>query len=154
MLEDAGGGENGQAEQTGSKVLGSRRVSMRTSKSDKIDIPDITKSTTVKDIKVAILEQTSISPISQQLYYNDRLLESSDTVGEIGILADSDLRCVVLEEDEAIMNGKTDGVREDGNAGFGGTALVGGGISCPDCTLYNPAGSISCEACGRPFGFD
>lgn len=128
---------------------------MRTSRSDKINIPDITKSTTVKDLKVAILEQTSISPISQQLYYSDRLLDTAaETVGEIGILADGDLRCVVLEEDETMMNGKTNGARTDEDAGFGGTALVGGGISCPDCTLYNPAGSIACEACGRPFGFD
>lgn len=77
---------------------------------------DVGKDTTIKDVKLDILHMFKISPISQNIYYNGRELDSSETIGSIGLLVGDHLNLVeVLELDDEV---------EDG-AGFGGTALVG-----------------------------
>lgn len=81
-----------------------------------------------------------ISPISQLLRYKSRELDSSETIEAIGIGKDDEIECEELEEGEmgVDMGGRMEG--------FGGTALVGN-AACPQCTLLNPNGSATCQAC-------
>lgn len=105
----------------------------------------MTKSTKVVDIKVTVrivstrlnhtrdddkctdnrqlYSKTKVSPICQRLYFNDKLLEGSDTVGSLRIPSEGTLKMVELveqDEDDIEMGGGAGRIGE----GFGGTALV------------------------------
>lgn len=82
---------------------------------------EVTKDTTVKWIRTELYAMTKISPLSQRLYYGDRELDPSDTIGGIGVLHGDHIS---LEEvlDVVDLVGDDD---DDNGAGFGGTALVG-----------------------------
>ena len=73
---------------------------------------------TVKDIKVKVCEMKGISPISQRMTYEGRELASDLTVEKVGILADDEVLCDVIEEDDDVL------AIEPERAGFGGTALL------------------------------
>ncbi|ORY26328.1 hypothetical protein BCR39DRAFT_541321 [Naematelia encephala] len=105
----------------------------------------VTKQTTIKDLKVRIYDDCGISPINQRLYYNDRELNSDDVIGALKVLAGDTITCVeVLDGDD---------FEQGGIEGFGGTALSGLTVetACRQCTLINQVGAISCEACGDMF---
>ncbi|OCF31948.1 hypothetical protein I316_06331 [Kwoniella heveanensis BCC8398] len=97
-------------------------------------IAGVTKSTSVKELKVDIMRQKKLSPISQRLTYNGRELDKSDeTMESIGYLAGDEIRLEELEEgdEDEIMDGDMDDVimvdRKKANGrveGFGGTALL------------------------------
>jgi len=105
----------------------------------------ILKTTSIKDIKLFIMNKKTISPISQQIRYKNRILEADETMESIGLLVKDELRCILLEEKDSNGN--------HGTEGFGGTALVGA-VPCPQCTLLNPPGSLMCTACELHFGFE
>ncbi|WVQ80125.1 hypothetical protein IAT38_002226 [Cryptococcus sp. DSM 104549] len=106
------------------------------------------KSTSVRDLKVEILEQTGITPILQKIFYKERELESDETIGGLGFLKGDELVMVEIEEEgEPDEEGKP-----NGGEGFGGTALLAR-IACPDCTFENDGSATCCEMCGRPFKY-
>nr|XP_031859483.1 uncharacterized protein CI109_005131 [Kwoniella shandongensis]KAA5526555.1 hypothetical protein CI109_005131 [Kwoniella shandongensis] len=107
---------------------------------------EASKSTTIKDLKVEILQETRIVPILQKLYYKGQELGSDETLGGIGYLKNDEIRLVEIEETGEMG----EDVRPNGGEGFGGTALLSR-IACPDCTLENDVAALCCEACGRPF---
>jgi hypothetical protein len=125
--------------------FGTRRSTRTKGKTFEVKIK---KDMTIKDLKVEILRLTGISPISQALSYEGTMLESSQTIGDVGILDDDEILCIELEE--TAMDQSAVGVE-----GFGGTALVGNGdmpvIECPRCTLKNHIGARACEACELAF---
>ncbi|KAK8864691.1 hypothetical protein IAR55_001943 [Kwoniella newhampshirensis] len=107
---------------------------------------EVSKSTTIRDLKVEILQETRIVPILQKLFYKDRELESDETLGGIGYLKDDEIKLVEIEE----VEDADDDVNGPTGEGFRGTALLSR-IACPDCTLENDGAALCCEACGRPF---
>lgn len=118
----------------------------------------MTKTTTVKDIKLHALAVWKISPVSQTLFLKGRELKTEDTIESMGLVEGDHLNVIeVLEVD----------IDDDEGAGFGGTALVGRigeyiGVgkwtsadiaACPTCTFENAAGATSCDMCDMQFSF-
>lgn len=104
----------------------SARASRSQAKAKSIDV-QASKATSVRDIKVEILQQKRLTPILQKLLYKGRELDSEETLDSIGFLAGDEMTLIELEEDEEIG----DHVRPTGE-GFGGTALSAriGGFGC------------------------
>ncbi|WVQ99731.1 hypothetical protein IAU59_006873 [Kwoniella sp. CBS 9459] len=124
----------------------------------------ITKSTSIKELKVQIMRQKRLSPISQRLIYDGRELDRSDeTMESIGYLAGDEIRLEEIEEgdEDEIMDGDLNDVMVGGTKrkanggmeGFGGTALLSR-IACPACTFENDGHARECAMCGAGFKSD
>ncbi|KAG6376492.1 hypothetical protein JVT61DRAFT_2485 [Boletus reticuloceps] len=134
----------------------------------------ISKSTTVKDIKVQLHELLKIPTICQRLFYKGQeLQDNATTVESLGVLMNDtlDLREEVENEENFSNspNGRASKRRKE-EKGFGGTLLAASasyaslsadtGTSsegeghestkpCPACTFYNPLDKHFCEMCGQ-----
>ncbi|KAF5380840.1 hypothetical protein D9615_004069 [Tricholomella constricta] len=131
----------------------------------------ISKSTTVKEIKVMIQEELNIPTICQRLFHHEKELEdNAATVESLAIFAhdilDLKQESEVLElDDDSDTKEKRPRVEE---RGFGGTLLGGSrGVyripssptaasdgkekSCSACTFSNDADALSCTICDTLF---
>ncbi|KAJ8519465.1 hypothetical protein ONZ45_g3579 [Pleurotus djamor] len=133
---------------------------------------NITKQSTVKDIKVMIQSQLNIPTICQRLFYQGKELHENTATAELlGLLANDilDLReeNEVHDVDSDIeVEPPTKRQREEGG-GFGGTLLASSqpsssretsptqaqplGKACPQCTFVNTGDAGLCEMCDLPF---
>ncbi|WVR06745.1 hypothetical protein IAU60_003780 [Kwoniella sp. DSM 27419] len=108
------------------------------------------KETTVKDLKVEIMQRTGLSPISQRLFYAGRELASEETLHSMEYLQGDEM---ILEEVQEVQDIDDDDVtlrhplRDEG---FGGTALLAR-IACPVCTYENDGGVRACQMCETAF---
>ncbi|KAH9946153.1 cysteine proteinase [Epithele typhae] len=133
----------------------------------------ITKSMSVKDLKVMFGDELGIPVISQRLFYRGRELEdSAATMVSLGILSNDLLDLKEESEDVTIITDTEDNVpsnskktkRAEGQA-FGGTLLGGSSfatappssspstpavIACPACTYENCATEVACVMCDTP----
>ncbi|EAU88811.1 hypothetical protein CC1G_01184 [Coprinopsis cinerea okayama7 len=155
-------------------VRHSRRL--RKKQGDKRKI-SVTKSTTVKDIKIQISEIFDIPTICQRLFFQGKeLADNESTVHDLAIPAND---TVFLEQITEAMEIDSDDdsttrrrVREEGQ-GFNGTILGGGSFtdssrassraetptsvlvssvkSCKACTFDNALGALACEICTTVF---
>ncbi|WWC69883.1 uncharacterized protein I206_103826 [Kwoniella pini CBS 10737] len=117
-----------------------------------------TKETSIKDLKVHIMNKTQgrLTPIQQKLYYKGKELASEDTIGSISFLLGDHLNVEEIIEDIDIDSDVVEIERSHNNGreeGFSGTALFGR-IPCPDCTFENDGAARSCEMCMRPLQID
>ncbi|KIJ69021.1 hypothetical protein HYDPIDRAFT_178940 [Hydnomerulius pinastri MD-312] len=165
-----------EAAQLGSKVTAGMRQSKRIRQGrDRRENTKLTvsKSMTVKDIKMKLYEDLKIPTICQRLFYKDQELEDSAvTVESLGILMNDTLDLREEAEDDNLAAG-ADGrarKRRKEEKGFGGTLLAASasyaslsgdaGTSsegeppqepssrkCPTCTYLNPAENLVCEVC-------
>ncbi|WVF71134.1 hypothetical protein IAT40_005931 [Kwoniella sp. CBS 6097] len=144
------------------------RTSARSTRSSgtymEFKVDNISKSTSIRDLKVEIMRRKKLSPISQRLIHNGRELDKSDeTMESIGYLAGDEIRLEEIEEgdedDIMDMDIRMDGdIGDFGGAkkvngrveGFGGTALLSR-IACPQCTYENAGYAKSCEMCYAEF---
>ncbi|KAG7447960.1 cysteine proteinase [Guyanagaster necrorhizus] len=136
----------------------------------------ISKSTTVKDIKVMLQKIFNILPICQRIFYHGQELEDNTaTAASLNIFANDILE---LREQNELYELSSDGdevpskrPRREEGSGFGGTLLGGSnnlstsrersetppkssGVeqkSCGMCTLLNDSGALTCTMCDTPF---
>lgn len=136
----------------------------------------ISKSTTVKDIKIMLQKIFNISPICQRIFYLGQELEDNTaTAASLNIFANDILE--LREQNEVYeLSSDADEIpskrprREEGS-GFGGTLLGGSnnastsreqsetppkssGVeqkSCGMCTLLNTSDALTCTMCDTPF---
>ncbi|SJL00507.1 uncharacterized protein ARMOST_03820 [Armillaria ostoyae] len=136
----------------------------------------ISKTTTVKDIKVMLQKIFSISPICQRIFYLGQELEDNTaTAASLNIFANDILE---LREQNELYELSSDGdeipskrPRREEGSGFGGTLLGGSnnastsreqsetppkssGVeqkSCGMCTLLNASDALTCTMCDTPF---
>ncbi|WRT66676.1 uncharacterized protein IL334_003636 [Kwoniella shivajii] len=117
------------------------------SKSTKEIHVSATRDTSVKDLKIEVMEVTKFTPIHQRIKYKGRELDSSETIGSIGFLKGDELTYEEIVE--------FDDIDEDGELvncngeGFGGTALLSR-IACPQCTFENDGAASAC----KPFNME
>ncbi|KAH9951255.1 cysteine proteinase [Amylocystis lapponica] len=134
----------------------------------------ITKTMTVKDLKILFQEEFKIPTISQRLFHHGRELDdSSASVLSLGILTNDLLDLREESEDVSLLSDSDDEhakrKRKNEGRGFGGTLL--GGVpqaapeakpvepprlvpttkSCLACTFDNPVDVTSCTICDTPF---
>jgi len=134
----------------------------------------ISKSTTVKDIKVQLHELLKMPTICQRLFYKGQeLQDNATTVESLGVLMNDTLDLREEAENEENLSNSPDGrasKRRKEEKGFGGTLLAASasyaslsadtGTSsegeghestkpCPACTFYNPLDKRFCEMCGQ-----
>ncbi|KAI6118845.1 hypothetical protein EV401DRAFT_2057534 [Pisolithus croceorrhizus] len=127
----------------------------------------VSKSTTVKDMKIMIQDVLKIPMICQRLFYkNEELEDNTTTVESLGILMNDTLD--LREEGE---EGESDGgprKRRAEEKGFGGTLLATSSFTslswdagtssegeplheatraCPTCTYDNPPENDMCDVC-------
>ncbi|KAF8511943.1 cysteine proteinase [Hysterangium stoloniferum] len=138
----------------------------------------VTKSSTVKEIKMELQDAFNIPTICQRLYLKGvELTDNSETVRSLAILAHDTLDLRV--EKEGVLDSDVEAEhprqpRDEGRA-FGGTILSGGGVrktsvpasdgggdresspeavvvviprNCPMCTFINPDDHTICTMCG------
>ncbi|KAK0459838.1 uncharacterized protein EV420DRAFT_1629202 [Desarmillaria tabescens] len=136
----------------------------------------ISKTTTVKDIKVMLQKIFNISPICQRIFYLGQELEDNTaTAASLNIFANDILE---LREQNEVYELSSDGdevpskrPRREEGSGFGGTLLGGSnnvstsreqsetppkssGVeqkSCGMCTLLNDSDALTCTMCDTPF---
>ncbi|KAG6918120.1 hypothetical protein DXG01_016308 [Tephrocybe rancida] len=124
----------------------------------------ISKSTTVKEIKVMVQEELEIPTICQRLFHNDKELnDNTASVDSIGILAHDVLD---LRRENEVVDLDSDLEEEkrprDEERGFHGTLLgrstspppnddTGGEKSCRACTFSNVVDALSCTVCDTSF---
>lgn len=127
----------------------------------------VSKSTTVKDMKVMIQDVLKIPTICQRLFYkNEELEDSSTTVESLGILMNDMLDLREEGGDEESNGGPRKRRAEE--KGFGGTLLATSSLAnlpwdagtssegeppheatraCPTCTYDNPTENSVCDVC-------
>ncbi|KAF7323150.1 hypothetical protein HMN09_00095300 [Mycena chlorophos] len=132
----------------------------------------VTKTTTVKDIKVHVQKQLKIATICQRLFYQGKELDdNAATVASLNIYAQSILE--LKQENEVYEISDSEDVpakrrRTEEAAGFGGTLLGRSNHrssspptpppqpkvkTCHTCTFDNEqADATECEMCGTSFG--
>ncbi|KAH9483698.1 Ubiquitin carboxyl-terminal hydrolase 48 [Psilocybe cubensis] len=132
----------------------------------------VSKATTVKELKMMANEEFSIPTICQRLFYQGRELE--DNAETVAILKISPNDIIDLKEQTEILEITSDSdeppskKRREGR-GFGGTLLGCVGSSSPErtpgptftnlveekpclaCTFSNGPDAVSCEMCETPF---
>jgi len=132
----------------------------------------VSKSMTVKDIKIELQAALKIPTICQRLFYKGQELEDNTvTVESLGVLMNDTLELREEGEDEDNLATSPDGrarKRPKEEKGFGGTLLAtsaaylsaDAGTSsegesheatkpCPTCTYSNPPENLHCEICGE-----
>jgi len=134
----------------------------------------ISKSTTVKDIKIQLHESFKIPTICQRLFYKGQELQDNTvTVESLGILMNDTLDLKEEAENEDSLSNSQEGratKRRKEEKGFGGTLLAatasyaslsadtgtsseGEGHEpttakpCPACTYLNPPDKLFCDIC-------
>ncbi|TFY67092.1 hypothetical protein EVG20_g4062 [Dentipellis fragilis] len=128
----------------------------------------ISKTMSVKDIKLLIQEQMDVPTICQRLFYQGHeLLDNEVTVPTLGILANDVLDLREESEDVDLLDESDSEVprkkRRDEGGGFGGTLLSGDPTSedppsehtaspptsgtCPACTFENLPTAPICSIC-------
>ncbi|KDQ60999.1 hypothetical protein JAAARDRAFT_204773 [Jaapia argillacea MUCL 33604] len=135
----------------------------------------ITKSTTLKDIKLKLQDEFGVPTICQRLFHHSvELQDNSATVMTMGILSNDLLDLREVLEDESNLNSDAEGGndakrRRDEGRGFGGTLLAGSATSddgvsdglqsrgstplnkeaqpCPVCTFDNTLDASICSVC-------
>ncbi|KAI0688254.1 cysteine proteinase [Cytidiella melzeri] len=135
----------------------------------------VTRTMSVKDLKVQIQEELDIPTISQRLYYQGVELEDNKaTIGALGVLSNDTLDLREQLEDADLFGSNTEAEprrREEGQ-GFGGTLLGNGGRTsstphssqheedldpdpsgrpCPMCTFENATDAVACLMCETMF---
>ncbi|KAF8843558.1 cysteine proteinase [Paxillus ammoniavirescens] len=131
----------------------------------------VSKSMTIKDIKVQLHETLKIPTICQRLFYKDQeLADNTVTVESLGILMNDTLDLREEAENEDNLTTSPDGrarKRRKEEKGFGGTLLSASGATlsadagtssegephettkpCPACTFRNLAEDLLCQMCG------
>lgn len=95
----------------------------------------VTKETTIKELRVEILNITRISPLSQELMYEGKKLdEAGATMHDVGMTRNGRIALrEIIELDDMDEEGR-------GREGFHGTALMGGHAGHDD-VLMNGAGN-------------
>ncbi|KAF8557305.1 cysteine proteinase [Imleria badia] len=135
----------------------------------------ISKSTTVKDIKVQLHESLKIPTICQRLFYKGQELQDNTvTVESLGILMNDTLDLREETENEESLSHSPEGrasKRRKEEKGFGGTLLAASASyaslsadtgtssegeghesttkTCPACTFHNSLDSLLCGMCGQ-----
>ncbi|KAK1222681.1 hypothetical protein PQX77_014467 [Marasmius sp. AFHP31] len=114
---------------------------------------NVTKATTVRDIKISLQKTLNIPTICQRLFYKFQELEDgSATVGSLGLLAND----IIEFQEQGEVHEITDSDNEDGagskrdeGRGFGGTVLAGGSGS------FRPVNgsTLEVQAAGRESSF-
>ncbi|TFY82365.1 hypothetical protein EWM64_g1642 [Hericium alpestre] len=133
----------------------------------------ITKTMSVKDIKLRIQDELNVPTICQRLFYEGRELEDNAlTVPALGILANDVLDLREENEDVDLLDEESESdvprkKKRDEGGGFGGTLLSGNLTSdslvdtqsetmstpptsdgiCPACTYANLRTALVCEIC-------
>ncbi|KAF9246150.1 hypothetical protein BU15DRAFT_39647 [Melanogaster broomeanus] len=171
------GGENVKQESVslGSRTTAGTRQSKRIRQGrDRQESTKLTvsKSMTVKDIKIELQAALKIPTICQRLFYKGQELEDNTvTVESLGVLMNDTLELREEGEDEDNLATSPDGrarKRPKEEKGFGGTLLAtsaaylsaDAGTSsegesheatkpCPTCTYSNPPENLHCEICGE-----
>ncbi|TPX47658.1 hypothetical protein SeMB42_g02650 [Synchytrium endobioticum] len=116
-----------------------RRTSKRRHKNKTVDIT-ITKTTTVRDLKVMLMDSFDVVPIYQKLYYNGKELDINEaTMGGLDILPGCTLELKIFDEKE--HDGDDGGGVRAIERGFQGSLLTGIGVSSP--IVRPPASSNS-----------
>ncbi|KAG6332044.1 hypothetical protein ID866_7047 [Astraeus odoratus] len=128
----------------------------------------VSKTTTVKDMKVMLQDIVKTPTICQRLFYNNQELEdNSTTVETLGILMNDTLDLREEGEDDGSDGGLRKRRAEE--KGFGGTLLATSACytnlhcdtgtssegeslhevakACPTCTFNNPPENLSCSVC-------
>ncbi|KAI0934305.1 hypothetical protein AcV5_006190 [Taiwanofungus camphoratus] len=162
----------------GSRNTGGLRQSNRirqVKEQDKRRRVTITKTMTVKDLKIMFQDEFDIPTISQRLFYNGEELEdSAATVLSLGIMSNDVLDLREQNEDNNLFSDSDvediKPKRKNEGRGFGGTLL--GGLSnsqsvrdpsspsdalvptfksCTACTFENAVDAPTCTICDTPF---
>ncbi|PFH54210.1 hypothetical protein AMATHDRAFT_135316 [Amanita thiersii Skay4041] len=120
---------------------------------------EITKITTVKEIKMKIHEEWNIPTICQRLsYHGVELEDNAATAASLQIIADDFLELNEINEVHESDTEDTANNRDEGK-GFCGTLLSGivnqtpnysDPIPCLRCTFDNPPHLIACTVCDTP----
>ncbi|KAF8637340.1 hypothetical protein AX17_002841 [Amanita inopinata Kibby_2008] len=122
----------------------------------------VSKSTTIKEIKVQIQDDWGISTICQRLFYQGaELLDSASTVESLGIVANDVLELREVNEVHDLDSDAEDVLNNTEGEGFSGTLLSGSLDSqqltpassykaCPTCTFHNPVHVLACTICDTP----
>ncbi|RDB21476.1 Ubiquitin carboxyl-terminal hydrolase 48 [Hypsizygus marmoreus] len=129
----------------------------------------ISKSTTVKQIKIMVQDELSIPTICQRLFYQGNELDDNEaTVASLNIFA-NDVLDLKRENEVVEIDTDTEDQRpRDEGRGFGGTLLGGGFLDrfssspppssetpgqkpCPACTFSNEEDAVNCTICDTLF---
>ncbi|KAF7338128.1 hypothetical protein MVEN_02037600 [Mycena venus] len=129
----------------------------------------VTKSMTVKEIKVEIQKQLNIPTICQRLFYGSQELDDNTaTVASLQIFADAVLALQVENEIHELSDSeevpKKKSKQRDEGGGFGGTVLgrsenrsssppkpTPTEKACRTCTFSNPVEELACGMCNEVF---
>ncbi|KAG5647280.1 hypothetical protein DXG03_000816 [Asterophora parasitica] len=135
----------------------------------------VSKSTTVKELKIMIQEELNIPTICQRLFHHSKELDDNFATVELLTIFAGDILDLKQENEVLEIDSDTD-TREnrprDEERGFGGTLLGGSSNrnldrtpssppppsegtarekSCGACTFANDADALSCTICDTPF---
>jgi hypothetical protein len=109
----------------------------------------IKPNTTVKDLKLAVLDQISIPPLYQKLFLNGKeLIEQTATMASLGAYPGVTIMLEIFDQtDKSFAPSQV--VKE---TGFTGTTLLGVSNTqtweCGTCTFINARSHDTCEVCG------
>ncbi|KAI0032221.1 cysteine proteinase [Vararia minispora EC-137] len=129
---------NGDAKQTPQTYASRQSKRLRTGTRRREHKLTISKSTTVKALKLQIFSELQIPTICQRLFRaGEELLDNSISLGTLGVLAHDVLELREESEDQDLLDVTSDGEngrREEGR-GFGGTLLGGDFLPSESGTL-------------------
>ncbi|KAI0345367.1 cysteine proteinase [Trametopsis cervina] len=153
----------------------SRRIRQVKDVGRKEKIP-VTRTMSVKDVKVLIQEELNIPTISQRLYYQGNELDDNEaTIGSLGVHSNDTMDLREQPEDVDLLDSTSDvepSRRREEGQGFGGTLLGNNGHtsntphssqheeepesgttghSCPVCTFDNALDATVCAMCDTAF---
>ncbi|KAF8623508.1 hypothetical protein AX15_006291 [Amanita polypyramis BW_CC] len=126
----------------------------------------VLKDMTVKEVKIKIQDEWSISTICQRLFHHGtELQDNAATVAALQIVANDTLELHEVNEVHDLDSDAEDvSTSKNEGQGFSGTFLSGGlgqrqsspigspYKACPTCTLHNPPHILSCTVCDTPLG--
>ncbi|CAL1704590.1 unnamed protein product [Somion occarium] len=158
----------------GSRSIGGVRQSKRirqAKKQERQSRVTISRSTTVKELKMKIQDELDIPTIYQRLYYRGKEVDdNSAEIVALGVLSNDVLYLKEDSEDVDMLDTDDDNVgrkpRDDEGRGFGGTLLGGEphkepepkpeaiAKRCSACTFDNSLNATACEICSTPLERD